>query len=444
MDDLTLPHPALQPTSTSTAASTAAVELATSILTGAVTLQRGVDAVAEHFLAEPRVDVVVTALTNFVPEDTQPWTRLGDRAWIREWLAAGSTSSTLPDAGAGPEAALTMPWLSPLARRDMVALTDTELLPPEADQDRRELDHLGLRSLVGSAFSTDGSMFGSISVASEQPGDWPEHVVADLRLLKAAIASRLLLAHSRRSLAEAIDAGTEAQLAYQHFFGSVGHELRTPLSAILGYTEVLLDDAEQSPDTPVSAGLLRDGPVMVRACEQLLTLVDDLLGAGRVMTSDDQRRAVTVADAVADVVHWHRVPAQAAGVEIAVDVDPAATVWAHPSGVRQALANLVGNALTHHRPDGGHVHLSTERLRGESGAEMVRIIVRDDGPGLEAAQLEHAFEPFTRFAAPGTTGSGLGLSMSRTIAERDGGAVRGESTPGVGSSFWLELPVHGS
>jgi signal transduction histidine kinase len=253
-----------------------------------------------------------------------------------------------------------------------------------------------------------------------------------------------MLERSRRALAEAIDAGTEAQLAYQHFFGSVGHELRTPLSAILGYTEVLLDDAQRSPDTPLSAALLRDGPVMVRACEQVLTIVDNLLGAGRVLASDDQRAEVLVADAVADVAHWHRVPARAAGVEIVVDVDPSTTVWAHPSGVREALASLVTNALTHHRPEGGHVHLSTERLRGESGAEMVRIIVRDDGPGLDADQLEHAFEPFTRFAATGTTGSGLGLSMSRTIVERDGGAVRGESTPGVGSSFWLELPVHGS
>ncbi len=90
------------------------------------------------------------------------------------------------------------------------------------------------------------------------------------------------------------------------------------------------------------------------------------------------------------------------------------------------------------------MHLTTQRLRGESGLEMVRVLVRDDGPGLEADQLLHAFEPFVRFAPRDTKGSGLGLSMSRTIAERDGGAVRGESTPGVGSSFWLELPVRGS
>ncbi len=439
-----LRHVALQPTIHSTAASTSAVELATAILTGVTSLQDGVDAVATHLLTDSRADIVVVTLTNFVPEDTAPWSRLGDRAWIREWVTPGSSLSIVPAAGSGAEAALTMPWLSPLARRDIVALTDTDLLPPEAAQDRRELEGLGLRSIIGSTLSADGAMFGSISVTSVAPGTWPEALVADLRLLKASIASRLMLEHSRRSLAEAIDAGTEAQLAYQHFFGSVGHELRTPLSAILGYAEVLLDDAGHSPEEPVAASVLRDAPVMVRACEQVLTVVDHLLGTGRALSGDDEKQDVVLSGAVADVVHWHRVPAQGANVEITVDVDPSVTVWAHPSGVRQVLANLLSNAITHHHARGGHVHLHVKRLHGESGKEMVRIIVRDDGPGLTPEQLAHVFEPFVRFAARDTKGSGLGLSMSRTIAERDGGAVRGESTPGVGSSFWLELPVRGS
>lgn len=431
---------ALQSTSVVAAASAEAVRLTAAILTGGTSLETAIEQSAAHFVDQPRVDVVVAALTNFTPEDQAPWTRLGDRAWIREWLSPGSTCSIVPAGGAGAEAALTMPWLSPIARNDMAALTDTELLPPEADQDRRELTALGLRSLVGSTFNTDGVMFGSMSVGGATAGPWPPVLIADLRLLKAAISSRLTLEQSRRALAEAIDAGTEAQLAYQHFFAAVGHELRTPLAAILGYTEVLLDDAEHAPEE-VSAGMLRDGPVILRACDQVLAVVDSLLGAGRTLTGDDHRQDVVLADAVADVVHWHRTPARTAHVEMHVTVDPAATAWAHPAGVRQVLTNLVSNAIAHHHPSGGTVHLSTEGLLGESGQPMVRIIVRDDGPGLTADQLQHVFEPFVRFADPRTKGSGLGLSISRTIAERDGGAVRGESTPGAGSSFWLELPA---
>ncbi len=256
------------------------------------------------------------------------------------------------------------------------------------------------------------------------------------------IVARLTLEQSRRSLAEAIEAGAEAQLATQQLFGAVGHELRTPLSAILGYTEGLLDDAEHGTADDVTTGMKRDGPVIVRSCERLLTIVDSLLGAGRAMSSDDQRQEISLADAVADVIHWHRTPARTAGVDMQAVVDPSLAAWGHPSAVRQVLANLLGNAIAHHRPTGGSVHLTAEALVGESAKPMVRIVVRDDGPGLTPEQLQHAFEPFVRFAAPSTQGSGLGLSLSRTIAEREGGAVRGESTSGVGSSFWLELPAY--
>jgi signal transduction histidine kinase len=441
-DVVVIDHAVLQDVSTPGPTSSAAAELAISLLTGAVGIDEAVELVARHLVTYERVEVVTSVLTRLPPEDTRGWNGLGGRAWIREWAAPGVEISVVPPPEAGPEAALTMPWLSRLARTgEIVVILDRELLPDEGAQDRTELARTGIRSLVASALTSGGDMYGSLSAASRQPGAWPVGLVQDFKLLNAAIISLLALEQSRRSLAEAIEAGTEVQVAYQHFFGSVGHELRTPLSAILGYTEVLVDEAGQSPDAPVSAGVLRDGPVIMRACERVLDVVDSLLGAGRTLSSDDERQNVIVADAAADVAHWHRTPAQTAAVEIHLDVDPAAAVRAHPSGVRQVLTSLLGNAIAHHHPHGGTVDVSTQHLRGESGQEMVRIIVRDDGPGLTPEQLEHAFEPFVRYAGPGVPGSGLGLSMARTIAERDGGAVRGESTPGVGSSFWVELPV---
>jgi signal transduction histidine kinase len=435
-------HPALQDASVPGPTSSEAAGLAISILAGDIGVDEAVDRLARHLLTYDRVDVVLSVLTRFQPEDTRGWKGLGGRAWIREWAAPGAGVSVVPPPEAGPEAALTMPWLSRLARSgELVVIVDREKLTDEAAQDRDELARSDIHSLVTSAFTSGGDMYGSMSAVSTQTGVWPDVLVQDFKLLNAAIISRLALEQSRRSLAEAIEAGTEAQVAYQHFFGSVGHELRTPLSAILGYTEVLVDEAGQTPEDPVSSGVLRDGPVMMRACERVLDVVDSLLGAGRTLSSDDERQDVLVGDAVADVAHWHRTPAQTAAVELYIDVDPAATVRAHPSGVRQVLTSLVGNAIAHHHPHGGTVDLSTQRLLGESGQEMVRIIVRDNGPGLTPEQLEHVFEPFVRYAGPEVPGSGLGLSMARTIAERDGGAVRGESTPGVGSSFWVELPV---
>ena len=436
-------HVALQDISLEGPSSSGAASVARTILTGTASIGLALDAVTAHLLQDPRVELIASALTSLPPHDTSEWRQLGGRAWVREWVRPGSDRSMLPPPGAGSEAALSMPWMSGRLRdRGVVAIVDRDLLPPEATQDRVELTQCGVRSVISSAWTEGDRMFGSMSVGSLSSGAWPADLVADFKLLNAAITSRLMLEQSRRSLAEAIEAGAAAQHASQQLFGAVGHELRTPLSTILGYTEGLLDDAEHGPADDVASGMKRDGPVIVRSCERLLTIVDNLLGAGRAMSADDQRQEISLADAVADVIHWHRTPARTASVDMQAVVDPSLAAWGHPSAVRQVLANLVGNAIAHHRPTGGTVHLSAERLVGESAKPMVRIVVRDDGPGLTAEQLERAFEPFVRFAPPTTQGSGLGLSLSRTIAEREGGAVRGESTPGTGSSFWLELPAY--
>ena len=433
-------HPALQDPLPRDRASAGAVALTARVLEGEMPVDAALAEAAHHFLDSGQVEAVTASLVKLPPDDEKAWTRLGGRAWLREWVREGSTLSMVPPPGAGPEAALSMPWLSQFARHDIVALVDRSLLPEEAVQDRAELTRLGIRSVVAATFTPGGDMVGSMTLSRRHSGPWPQCLIEDFRLLTAAVSSRLALAHTQRALADSIATGSEARLAHQQFLASVGHELRTPLATIVGYTEILLQDAADEAPEPVVASLLDDGPIILRACDQLLAVMDSLLGTGRTLASGDTRQPVSVADAVADVVHWHRTPAQAAQVDIAVMIDPATTVWAHPSGVRQVLTNLVTNAVTHHRV-GGRVSLSAKSLLGESGQEMVRIVVRDDGPGLTPDQLGRAFEPFVRFAPREVRGSGLGLPMSRTIAERDGGTVRGESTPDVGSAFWVELPA---
>ncbi len=115
-------------------------------------------------------------------------------------------------------------------------------------------------------------------------------------------------------------------------------------------------------------------------------------------------------------------------------------VEATPSGVRQVLTNLVGNAVTHNRL-GGSVTVTASRASGEAGEPRVRISVKDTGPGLTPRQLSQVFEPFVRFAEPGVRGTGLGLSLARAVAERDGGRLGVDSRPGEGSTFWIDLPA---
>ncbi|KRF02600.1 hypothetical protein ASG88_04285 [Nocardioides sp. Soil777] len=419
--------------------SAAASTIAAIVLDTGTPLAQAFSAVAGHLLNSGRVEVVTISLTTFAPEDETGWVHLGQRAWVTEWLKPGTRCSILPAPDAGPEAALSMPWVSPRARQAALVVTDTDLLPPEADQDRGELSANGIRSLVVHAQVADGVMYGSFAVGSSDVGPWPAEVVADFRLLHAALTSRISLEQARRSLADAVAAGAQTREAQQHFFASVGHELRTPLTAIVGYTEMLVDEAGQQESDPFAEAVGRDGAVILRACEQLMAVVEDLLSAGRTMGAEEIRQSVDVAAAVEDVLHWHRATARSAEVELDCAVPHGPTVWAHAAGFRQVLSNLIGNAVVHN--PGGTVTVQTQALRGESGDPRLRIIVRDTGDGLTDEQLRDVFDPFVRYARPGVKGTGLGLSLSRSLAERDGGTVDATSTPGRGSAFWVELPV---
>ncbi len=421
-------------------ASGRASRLAGLLLDTGTPLDRVFTLIAEHFLSLPQVDLVTVALTTFAPEDETEWTRLGERAWVCEWLRAGAACSILPAPGAGPEAALTMPWVSQRAREAVVPIVDIDQLPPEADQDRREIAGCGIRAMVVGAQVCDGVMFGSLAFGSMVVGPWPEGHVADFRLINAALTSRMALEQARRSLAEAVTIGAQSRETQQHFFASIGHELRTPLTAIIGYAEMLVDEAGRQVPDSFGATVGRDGSIILRAGEQLMAVLEDLLTAGRAPGGADQRNEVEVKAAVDDILHWHRTAARTVDVRLSSTITADQRVWAHPAGFRQVLSNLVGNAVVHNDTQGS-VEVSSQLLLGESGERRLRVIVRDTGPGLTPDQLGQVFEPFVRYAKPTVRGTGLGLSLSRSIAERDGGTIGAESTPGDGSAFWVELPL---
>ncbi len=191
-----------------------------------------------------------------------------------------------------------------------------------------------------------------------------------------------------------------------------------------------------------ASSVAQDADVVLSAGEQLLAVVDDLLDAGQELGGGTESQWVDVADAVGDVIHWLRAPALATDVTVTVDLAPSTLVLTTPSGLRQILTNLVGNAIAYNKP-GGSVHVTTSATRDEFGQSRVRIRVRDTGPGLTIEQQGEVFKPFVRFAGPDIRGTGLGLSLSRSLAERDGGMLGVESTPGEGSVFWLDLPAPG-
>jgi len=242
------------------------------------------------------------------------------------------------------------------------------------------------------------------------------------------------LAQRTEELREARDVAVAATRAKDDFISRVSHELRTPLTTVLGFGE-LLQSEDLSEDNRDSVDRI------VRAGRHLLNLINDLLDIGRIERGylTLNLAAVGVREEVEDLLANMAPLAARRGVVLESVIGDAAVV-ADRQRLQQILLNLVSNAIKYNH-EGGRVVLSdSERRDG-----MVRIEVHDTGPGIAADALDRIFVPFERLEAErgGIEGTGIGLALSKALAEAMHGRVGVQSSLGLGSTFWVELPVGG-
>ena len=228
-----------------------------------------------------------------------------------------------------------------------------------------------------------------------------------------------------------------ASRAKSEFLASMSHELRTPLNAILGFSQLIGSDAQLSEDT---RDLARE---IEGAGQHLLELIGDLLDLARIEAGrlEIGRVAVSIPALLKDC---HSLAAQLAkdrAVPVAFDTSACEdiTVLGDRIRLKQVLLNLISNGVKYNRP-GGKVGVSCVVDQDE---RRIRILVRDTGKGIDAENLSRLFSPFERLGAElgAIQGTGIGLVISRHLARMMGGDIGVTSEPGVGSTFWIELPL---
>lgn len=230
-------------------------------------------------------------------------------------------------------------------------------------------------------------------------------------------------------------ARTRAELAQAHrILGTVAHDLRTPLTAILGFTEMLLDDQDL---TPAQREL---GERVNHAAHTMAALTNELVEAVTLGGSPLRSHPVDVFQVVRQTIARHQLLQPPRKIRILLDRQPSkddsAMVQGDEAKLERLMENLISNAVKF-SPDEGCVRVTVT----DDGRDA-EIRVRDDGPGLPVDELEKIFSPFHR--APGAAqvpGVGLGLTIVKQIAERHGGRVHVESVPGGGATFLVHLPL---
>jgi two-component system OmpR family sensor kinase len=230
----------------------------------------------------------------------------------------------------------------------------------------------------------------------------------------------------------AFTAREQSETALRQFIADASHELRTPLTTVRGYAELARKGA-----LPDEAARNRAMGRIEAEAARMGVLVDDLL----LLAYLDQERPLKLATVdlgalTADAVADARVRAPHRPIDYPAPDGPV-SVDADADRIKQVLANLLGNALTH-TPDGTAVHVS---LRQEG--DRVRLEVADEGPGLPPDQLARLFERFYRVdpsRSRARGGSGLGLAIVQAIVHASHGTVTCTSTAGTGTSFVVTLP----
>ena len=262
---------------------------------------------------------------------------------------------------------------------------------------------------------------------------WPIQL-GSKRLFNAFVRDITEQKQAAAAVRQAKEEAERANRAKSEFLSRMSHDLRTPLNAILGFAQLLETDALTDEQRESLRHILKGGGHLLDLINEVLDIAR--IEAGHLSLSPEP---VPVNDAVTQIIDLVRPLARQRG--IVLEYTPASEhrhVLADRQRLNQILLNLLSNAVKYNR-DQGRVLVTCE----DAPNDRLRIKVTDTGAGIPPEKVKLLFQPFERLGADHTTieGTGLGLALSKALAEAMGGSLGVESVVDRGTTFWLELAV---
>jgi signal transduction histidine kinase/uncharacterized protein YigA (DUF484 family) len=324
------------------------------------------------------------------------------------------------------------------------------VLVPDVTKDRRffgmfdKQSGFATRSILGVPLQTKGQTIGAIEAINKQAGPFGQEDLRLLTSLAAPAATAIENARLYEDLRQGLRrlAETQTQLVQSAKLAAVGelaagvaHEINNPLTSIIGFTRLLLEDVATNEQ------MHHDLEMIDREAARAREIVRRLLDFAR--TGDPVLTPVDLNALVEDAVMLVCTRSVRTKVAVEKDMAPLPPIMLDANQIKQVIVNLLNNAVQA-MPDGGRLEVSTqivERKLDDDLSRVAAVCIRDSGVGIPPENMERIFDPFFTTKEVGQ-GTGLGLSVSHSIVEKHKGMIEVESVLGAGSTFTVFLPAH--